>query len=474
MRVRAGPEAVENGLKPVGEGTDGEGGVSVDLLSWAVIFVSTSSVSHEGNHAIAERAAELLREAGLVPRLESVELAGTTYRAVLADLGPAAAADTPGLLLVTHLDTVPPGDPATWTATGGDPLRPTRDGDRLYGLGAADAKVDFVCKVAALAEIDPQRLTRGLRIVGTFGEEIGLLGTRWLVESGRVHGFRYALVGEPSELVAIHAHKGYAVFDARVALEPLTSASGVRVIEECFQGHSVHSSTPELGSNAIELALERLAAPDARGFAALNGGGAVNKVPESARLELGIESADDEARGELYAAQPLLAFHQAWRRLLEQLAAHRDTEFDPDHTVGSLGRVEMREGAVVFGFDLRPIPGIDPEQAVQPLAQVAELECRLRNPPLATPLDSPLVRAVAAAREHAGLRPALATKGTCTEAGLLAQAGLEALILGAGPSVGNVHRPNEYTRISELAQARDIYRYVIESLCIRQAARCSS
>ena len=61
------------------------------------------------------------------------------------------------------------------------------------------------------------------------------------------------------------------------------------------------------------------------------------------------------------------------------------------------------------------------------------------------------------------------TKATCTEAGLLAEAGLDVVVLGAGTSVGNVHRPNEHTRISQLAQARDLYREVIERLCVVEA-----
>jgi acetylornithine deacetylase/succinyl-diaminopimelate desuccinylase-like protein len=40
--------------------------------------------------------------------------------------------------------------------------------------------------------------------------------------------------------------------------------------------------------------------------------------------------------------------------------------------------------------------------------------------------------------------------------------------MGAGPSIGNVHRPNEYTRMSELAQARDLYQATIEALCMRE------
>jgi acetylornithine deacetylase/succinyl-diaminopimelate desuccinylase-like protein len=32
--------------------------------------------------------------------------------------------------------------------------------------------------------------------------------------------------------------------------------------------------------------------------------------------------------------------------------------------------------------------------------------------------------------------------------------------------VGNVHRPNEHTLVSQLALARDVYRHTVQRLCI--------
>ena len=449
--------------------------MSVDLIRWAERFVATSSVSYEGNQAITEQAEMLLGEAGIQTRVETVTVDGTRHRAIIADLGPPPdVGNATGLLLVTHLDTVPPGESAAWTATDGNPLRPTRVGDRLYGLGAADAKIDFVCKVAALAEIERLSLQRSVRIVGTFGEEIGLLGARWLVDSGLTQGFRYVMVGEPSELAAIHAHKGYAVFEAHVPLEAMAQPTGGRLEQMHFAGQSVHSSTPDLGTSALEMALERLALPDVQGLVGFEGGSAVNKVPEASSLTLLLEGTSAQPGTEAYAPKPLVAFHRAWRHLVERLSWHRDSEFDPDHTVGNLGSVTLCEGRASFRFDLRPIPGMDPELAVQPLKEVAEVTCRRQSPPLATPLSSRLLRTVARAQQSAGLEPRIGTKATCTEAGLLAQAGLEAVILGAGRSVGNVHRANEYTRISELALARDIYAETIRRLCMDRNEPCFS
>jgi succinyl-diaminopimelate desuccinylase len=437
----------------------------IDLLEWAWRFIATPSVSRDGNRAIAEAAAELARRAGLAVRVAATRVGAVEHFTVLADLGPAAAPD--GLLLVTHLDTVPPGDPALWTRTGGDPFRPVRDGELLYGLGSADAKVDFVCKAAALAELDPSRLARPVRLAGTFGEEIGLLGARELVRSGATEGFRFAMVGEPSELSCIHAHKGYAVYQARIALARSLEPGGGRLERHTALGRAAHSSAPALGENAIERALERIAAPDVLGLVALEGGDAVNVVPERCSLELLVRGVGPAGARlpVVHDARPLLSFALAWQRLRQALAEHKDAGFDPDHTVASLGRVRMEDGSVLLDFDLRPVPGSDPHPALLELAPFAVLECVRENPPLRMPLASRLVRAVAAAQERTGLGVRVGTKATCTEAGIFAQAGLDACVLGPGPSVGNVHRPNEHTRIPELAQARDLYRETVLRLC---------
>jgi acetylornithine deacetylase/succinyl-diaminopimelate desuccinylase-like protein len=440
-----------------------------DLVAWAERFIATPSESRLGNGAIADVAAELLRELGLAAELESVHAGGGTHHAVLCDTG----AGDPDLLLVTHLDTVPPGDSSAWTATEGDPFRPVRDGDKLFGLGSADAKVDFACKAFALAA-ERDSLTRGVRLVGTFGEEIGMLGARWLVESGLTRGATRALVGEPSELAIVHAHKGYAVYEARVRLEALAEPGALRASSESVRGAAAHSSAPALGSNAVFGALELLEKSGALGLTALAGGGAVNVVPD--RCEVGlVHGAGRVGEGEaidatIWSAKPLLRFLAAWRELETGLAQRSDSRFSPAHSVASLGRVALEDGCAVFACDVRPIPGDGAAALVAPLARAAELRCVRTNPALATARDSALVRALEEAQRAAGLPVRVETKATCTEAGILAAAGLDAIVLGPGTSVGNVHKPNEHTRVSQLHQAVTLYRAALLRLAGAGAA----
>ena len=444
-----------------------------DLVAWAERFIATPSESKLGNAAIADLARELCAELGLAGELEAVYAGGIQHHMVSVEAGPAAGAGG-GLLLVTHLDTVPPGELAAWTATGGDPFRPTREGDRLYGLGSADAKVDFVCKAHALAA-ERARLARPVRLAGTFGEEIGMLGARWLVESGATEGFRFALVGEPSELAVIHAHKGYAVYEARVRLEPLAETCAWALETHDVRGAAAHSSAPELGKNAVLAALEQVEKSGALGVAALAGGGAVNVVPDRCEVALVRETrgAGDSVETPVFAAKPLVSFLAAWRELEAKLASPRDSRFSPDRSVASLGRVALDGEHAVFGLDVRPIPGADAELLLAPLARAAELRVVRKNPALETPRDAELVRTLEAALREAGVAPRVETKATCTEAGVLAAAGLEAVVLGPGTSVGNVHKPNEHTKVSQLHQAVSIYRAAIARLAGPGGAPCT-
>jgi len=87
------------------------------------------------------------------------------------------------ILLLGHIDTVP----------GAIPIR--RDGDRLYGRGAVDAKGPLACFVAAGAAVN---LAPGWRIavIGAVGEEGDSRGAKYLCEQYAAP--QMVVIGEPS------------------------------------------------------------------------------------------------------------------------------------------------------------------------------------------------------------------------------------------------------------------------------------
>ncbi|MFM8314775.1 MAG: M20/M25/M40 family metallo-hydrolase, partial [Deltaproteobacteria bacterium] len=56
-----------------------------------------------------------------------------------------------------------------------------------------------------------------------------------------------------------------------------------------------------------------------------------------------------------------------------------------------------------------------------------------------------------------GVKPIKKTKASSTEAAIYQQNGAEAIVFGPGISIGNVHRPNEYNSLDQLAIATQFY-----------------
>ncbi|MEI7189441.1 acetylornithine deacetylase [Dickeya dianthicola] len=140
-----------------------------------------------------------------------------------------------GLLLAGHTDTVP-FDDGRWTR---DPFTLTEHDNKLYGLGTADMKGFFAFILDALRDVDAGKLTKPLYILATADEETTMAGAKYFSESTGIRP-DCAIIGEPTSLQPIRAHKGH-------------MSNAVRI-----QGQSGHSSDPSRGVNAIELMHEAI------------------------------------------------------------------------------------------------------------------------------------------------------------------------------------------------------------------------
>ena len=115
------------------------------------------------------------------------------------------------ILLVGHVDVVPPGDPATWT---GDPFGgDVRDG-RLYGRGACDMKGGVVAILAALRAVAASgvadRFDGEVLAVSVPSEEDGGQGMLAAIRAGIVGDA--AIITEPTGLDVVIAHAGALTF----------------------------------------------------------------------------------------------------------------------------------------------------------------------------------------------------------------------------------------------------------------------
>jgi acetylornithine deacetylase/succinyl-diaminopimelate desuccinylase-like protein len=129
------------------------------------------------------------------------------------------------ILLAPHLDTVNAGD---------SQFVPRRKNGRLYGRGACDAKGSVAAMFTALCELAEAKkrpLETEIVFVGLVDEEHAQAGSRALVKSR--FKANLAIVGEPTQLQVVTAHKG------SLWLELET------------RGKAAHGATPQLGKNAV-------------------------------------------------------------------------------------------------------------------------------------------------------------------------------------------------------------------------------
>lgn len=464
-----------------------------DLIAEAKKLVRFNTVTDSSNADCAVYAGSLLRRMGLELSYQQSREGEVLFMNVV---GTAGGGRDP-LLLATHLDTVPPGEKKLWTQTGGDPWRLTAHGGALYGLGSADTKLDFLCKLFALARLKPARLKRPVILLGTFGEESGLRGAARFCQ-GDLPKPAMALVGEPTDLHGVTRHKGFLV------LELLFKAKGLFrpekagwVYEASFRGQASHSSTPDLGDNALERSRAFLQDLSKR-FGKVTvlgweGGEGHNMIPASARLRF---SLGDRSRVSFrptasqrvnvqrissgwYSTLPwedALGCVEILSKELEPYQKARDKAFQPPGLTWNLTRMRVEKEGWGFIFDLRPLPGQPVQRFIPSFEQKLwkrlgppgtawQFRLERDNPALELDEKSSLFKQVQAAFRAARVPFRVAAKSGCSEAGLYSRVGIPSVVFGPGRSTGNIHRPNECVPVSQLKRAIRFYQAFLEKVC---------
>lgn len=304
-----------------------------------------------------------------------------------------------GVMLSGHSDVVPV-DGQPWILP---PFQLTERDGRLYGRGTADMKGFIACVLASLPTFLERPLRLPLHLAISYDEEVGCLGVRSLVEHLRASPEKPAicLVGEPTEMRPVLGHKGKLAMRCDV------------------HGAACHSAYAPQGVNAIEYAARLI--------------GRLGEI------------------GERLAAPE-----------------RHDARFDPPYSTVQTGVIQG--GRVLnivpaecrFDFEIRALPGDDPQQVVSELQGYAQAELlpRMRAvsgaadirfeklsayPGLVTAADSEAAQLLAllCGRED------FATVAYGTEGGLFNEAGIATVVCGPG-SMDQGHKPDEFVSLEQL------------------------
>lgn len=375
----------------------------LQMLHELIAIPSVSSVSprfDSGNRAVIDRLAEWLEGLGFACEVQP--LPGHADKAnLIATLGQGDA----GLVLAGHTDTVP-FDTSRWQS---DPFTLTERDQRLYGLGTSDMKGFFALAIEAARSLAAGTLQQPLIILATADEESSMDGAKQLVARGRPRA-RYAVIGEPTNLRPVNAHKG-------IMMEAIH-----------LLGRAGHSSDPALGISALE-GMQRV----------------------MTTLLAWRERLQRDHRDPLFKV-PMPTMN----------LGHIHGGDNPNRICGEC---ELH-------IDLRPVPGMSLETLRRELAQQVEqavagtgLTATVRPlfdgvDALYTPPTSPIVTAVERLTGHPAETVAFATEGP-----FLAALGIETVICGPG-DIAQAHQPDEYLACDRLQPTVDLLQALIQRFCI--------
>ena len=321
----------------------------------------------------------------------------------------------PGIALSGHTDIVPV-DGQPWHT---DPFRLVQKDGRLYGRGTADMKSFSAIALAMVPEFVARKLKTPIHFALSFDEEVGCLGAPLMIEQldGELGPKpKIVIVGEPTDMAVVNAHKGVVCFLTRV------------------RGLEAHSSASHRGVNAVQHAARLInfladmanqmetGAASESGFdppyttihvGTIRGGTAQNIVPLDCaftweyRLMPGADPDEIRKRFECFANE----------RVLPRMHA-----IDPGTTI---------ETELVCS-----VPGLEPERE--------------------SPAESMVM---ALARTNSTEVVAYGT-----EAGQFQQAGIPTVVCGPG-SILQAHQPNEYIELSQVQACEAFMHRLLNEVC---------
>ena len=371
-------------------------------LRYAKRLIEFNSTSHLSNRAISKYLEMKLTKHGfIVEKTGYLDRKGVPKVNIVAKKG----AGEGGLAWFGHSDVVPA---KRWFSKKFGPFEPAVARDRLYGRGSCDMKGPIACMLEASQNFSWEELTQPLYIVITADEEIGFDGARVVVNDSKYYREMVAhqtkaIIGEPTMLEVVHAHKGCYEFSA--------TASGV----------AAHSSSRD-GVNANMKLIPFL----------------------SGLKEICDLTETDPTFHNNNFNPPVLSFN---------------ISIEGDKTAFN---VTSSQAACHVNF--RPMPDVDHSPLIEQLEKLAqECDVKLDLHPYGDPLwinpDSEFVTAsLGLLHKKKALTVAYGTDG-----GVLT--GLENKIVCGPGNIAQAHTKNEWISLEQLHQGSEVYSKMIRHWC---------
>lgn len=386
----------------------------MQVLDWLARLIEIDTTSRNSNLKIIDLMAGWLKERDISVRLSLDEQEAKAN--LLATIPGTQSATEGGLVLSGHTDTVPV-DGQAWDT---NPYEAVIKGNQVYGRGTCDMKGFLAVCLSLVEEWQSQKLPFPINLAFSYDEETGCRGASVLLDDLHKAGLKPfgCIVGEPSSMKPVVAHKGIQVFKCTLT------------------GLAAHSSLTSKGSNAIEYAAELISA---------------------------IRAISDQIK------------------INGPFDPHFDVPYTTLSTNSISGGIadNIIPAHCEFVFEFRHLPTLPPAEislAIEGYIQ-EQLLPRMRleypgadivlenmaiAPPFETAENSEFLKLIQLVKPSSDITKV----AYATEAGFFQNAGISTIVCGPG-SIEQAHRANEFVAISQLEDCQKFLREIVKELRTR-------
>ncbi len=373
------------------------------MLSRLVSFDTTSRGS---NLELISFVEDYARSYGLAPR--RIPNPEGNKSNLLISVGPQ---EPGGIILSGHTDVVPV-DGQDWHT---DPFAMVEREGKYFGRGTSDMKAFSAVILSLLPELTRYPLKTPVHIALSYDEEVGCLGVRPMIADivKSVPMPRLAIIGEPTDMKVVNAHKG------------------IRSFRTTVTGREAHSSQTDKGVNAVMVAAELI-------------------------MHLAKLAEDMRRRGD-----PSGRFDPPYTTV-------QSSTIEGGTALNILAR------HCLFQWEFRYLPGTSQDEILDAFNAYANNEVLPRLKAIAPEADivtKPRAHVPALVATDGCPAEALAKQLTGrnhaeavaygTEAGLFQEAGIPSVVCGPG-NIQQAHKPNEFIEISQVAACEQFIRKLID------------
>lgn len=443
----------------------------LDLCRQAIAIDSTPT---HGTKDIMNWAAKLGRSRGFDVEIQTDFLGDLEQQNIIlrpkSKISPPIGRRTEEFLFQTHLDSLDPGPFQLWKDTFQNPFEATIKEGKIFGLGAADGKIDFLCKLEALGRsVDTGNWQRPPVLVATYGAHLGMIGALKLIRRNTIAP-KMALISEATDLGLTTAGPGFALVEIQI---PFSSHEMQQRHDHEHRESTSTQSKLFSGTSRTENAIRKMfdyliQLPENIVLMEIDGGSNATTIATNAFLELDLSTTSNSA------VQRLSSIYRFIKNLEFEFQAYQDPSFFPSHPVINIGLIRTLQEHIQIMISCKLPPVITVEVYEDWISRMkthcesvgSSFRVTDYKKPFRSENDSPLVQGCLEALKTISPQCAPTNLNATNEASLFSRVGINCVCFGPGRREENVHTVHEHLNLEDIPKTISFYERIIERFCL--------